>query len=123
MRPHIDHDVVEVIDEYMLGVGYRQYLWRGLHVEGLVEAGVAWGTNKLDGMDYTTPTLFGEVNLGYRFGLFGPGGSFHARGQTLGLYLAPQIGTIFSLGVADIGPRNGKPDWFVQGNLLVGVSF
>jgi hypothetical protein len=28
-----------------------------------------------------------------------------------------------SLGVADIGPRNGKPDVFFQANLLLGLSF
>jgi hypothetical protein len=28
-----------------------------------------------------------------------------------------------SLGVADIGPRHGKPDVFPQANLLAGVSF
>ncbi len=123
IRPHVPHDVVETIDEYMLGLGYRQYFWRGLHLEALIEAGVAWGTNKFDGKDYTTATLFGEVNIGYRFGFFEPGGDSYDGGQQLGFYIAPQFGTIFSLGVADIGPRDGKPDWFLQGNLLAGMSF
>jgi len=123
LRPDIAHDVVESISEYMVGIGYRQYLWRGLHAEGLIDGGVAWGKNRVDGMDYTTTSLFGEVNVGYRFGFFEPGGFFHHRGQSVGLFVAPQIGTIFSLGFADIGPRDGEPDWFVQGNLLVGVSF
>ncbi|MEZ4224774.1 MAG: hypothetical protein R3B13_27730 [Polyangiaceae bacterium] len=123
VRPHIPHDVVETIDEYMLGVGYRQYLWGGLHLEALVEGGVAWGRNKVDGRDYTTPTLFGEVNVGYRLGFSEPGGFGFEGHESLGFFVAPQLGTLFSLGVADIGPRDGKPDWFLQGNLLVGTSF
>jgi hypothetical protein len=107
----------------MLGVGYRQYLWRGFHLEALLEGGVAWGTNKVDGKDYVTPSLFGEVNAGYRFSFFEPGGFLYEGDDSLGFYIAPQFGLLFSLGVADIGPRNGHPDWFIQGNLLVGVSF
>lgn len=110
-RPHIRHDIVETIDEYMVGAGYRQYVWRGLHIESLIEAGVAWGTNRFDVRHYTTAALFGEVNVGYRLGV----------GESL--YVAPQFGAIASLGVADIGPRDGKPDWFLQGNLLVGAAF
>lgn len=123
VRPHIPHDIVDTIDEYMLGAGYRQYAWHGLHLEALLEAGVAWGTNKIDRRDYTTPTLFGEVNVGYRIGVSEPGGLAFEGRESVGFYVAPQFGTIFSLGVADIGPRDGKPDWFLQGNLLVGLSF
>lgn len=123
VRPHIVHDVVETMDEYMLGVGYRQYFWRGLHLEVLLEGGVAWGTNRFDHRAYTTPTLFLEVNGGYRFGFFEPGGFFFTGTEKVGFFVAPQLGTIIGLGVADIGPRNGKPDWFLQGNLLLGLSF
>jgi hypothetical protein len=117
IRPHIAHDIVETIDEYMLSVGYRQYLWRGFHVESQLNAGAAWGRNKFDGKDYTTPTLFAEVNTGYRFDVLdlGDGGSE--------LYIAPQFGTFFSLGISDIGPRNGKPDWFLTGALQTGATF
>ncbi|MEZ4361523.1 MAG: hypothetical protein R3B48_15155 [Kofleriaceae bacterium] len=116
LRPHIEHDVVETIDEYMLVAGYRQYLWRGLHAEVLLDGGLAWGKNKVDQRDYTTPTLFLDANVGYRVTLL-------ERGGPVGLYVAPQLGVIGSLGLADIGPRNGKPDWFLQGNLLVGARF
>ena len=33
LRPNVKHDVVEEIDEYLFTVGYRQYLWKGLHLE------------------------------------------------------------------------------------------
>lgn len=115
LRPHVEHDVVERIDEYMVVLGARQYLWRGLHVEALLDAGYAWGRNKLDGKDYRTPTLFLEASVGYRFELVEVGGA--------ALFVGPQLGVLGSLGVSDIGPRDGKPDWFLQGNLLVGAAF
>jgi len=123
IRPHVAHDVVEYIDEYMATVGLRFFAWRGLHAEALVDAGAAWGTNKLDGMDYRTPTLFGELNLGYRFAFFRPGGLAGAP-RSVGWFLTPQVGLLSSLGVGnDIGPRDGKPDWFLQAALLMGASF
>lgn len=115
IRPNIKHDVVEKINEYMAVVGYRQYLWRGLHVEGKSNMGYAWGTkNLVDGKDYNGATWFWEANAGYQF-------AFKGRGRA-GLYVIPQFGVISSI-VADIGPRNGKTDTFPQGNLLVGFQF
>lgn len=63
-----------------------------------------------------------EANVGYRFAFFERGGLIE-RYAPVGLFVAPQFGVLGSLGVADIGPRNGKPDWFLQGNLLVGATF
>jgi hypothetical protein len=123
IRPNVAHDILERINEYMLTAGYRQYLWRGLHVETLLNGGVAWGTNQFDGLDYTTASLFLDVNVGYRFSFFSPGGFFYTGDETVGFYVAVQGGVLLSLGVADIGPRDGKPDNFPQGMLLVGASF
>lgn len=123
LRPHIAHDVVEYIDEYMGTVGYRQYFWRGFHAESLIEAGAAWGKNKFDGLDYTTPVLFLSGNVGYRFGFFEPGGLAGDERSGVGFYVTPQFGVLGRLAGANIGPRNGKPDVFLQGNLLIGVSF
>jgi hypothetical protein len=112
IRPNVKHDVVEKINEYMFVLGYRQYLWKGLHLEAKSNMGYAWGTKNLeDGKDYETPTWFWESNIGYKFNL--------SKG---GLYVIPQFGTIGNL-VADIGPRGGKPDTFIQGNLLLGFKF
>ncbi|MBP8807916.1 MAG: hypothetical protein KBG48_32240 [Kofleriaceae bacterium] len=123
LRPGVEHDVVETIDEYMATLGVRYFLWRGLHAEALLDAGLAWGTNKVDQMAYRTATLFAEVNLGYRVGLFAPGGVAGAP-RAVGVYVAPQVGLLSSLGVGnDIGPRNGKPDYFLTAALLLGASF
>lgn len=123
LRPHVEHDVVETIDEYMVTLGARYFAWRGLHVEALVDVGVVWGTNRVDQMAYRTPTLFAELNLGYRLSLFAPGGLVGTPHE-VGIYVAPQVGLLSSLGVGnDIGPRNGKPDYFLTAALLVGASF
>jgi hypothetical protein len=115
MRPNVKHDVVEKINEYMAVVGYRQYLWKGLNLEGKSNMGYAWGTKNLfDGKDYHTPTWFWEANIGYKVDFL--------KKQKNNLYAIAQFGAIGNI-VADIGPRGGKPDTFLQGNLLVGIHF
>ena len=110
VRPHVDHDIVEKIDEYLLSLGYRQYLWRGLHLEAAVLAGWSWGTrNKINGMDYSSPSVLAEGLAGYRIDL-------------RWFYLAAQVGTLAGI-VTDIGPRGGKSDVFVEGKLLVGLTW
>lgn len=115
IRPNVTHDVVEKISEYLFIVGYRQYVWRGLHVEAKSNIGFARGTkNLIDGKDYNKLPWFGEANVGYRFSLAG-------QGRT-GLYVLPQVGVLSSIS-SDIGPRGGKSDTFPQGSLLIGFQF
>jgi hypothetical protein len=115
IRPNVEHDVVEKINEYMAMVGYRQFLWKGLHIEVKSNMGYAWGTkNLIDGKDYETPTWFWESNIGYKFNLI--------KRDKQNLYMILQAGGIGNL-VGDIGPRGGKPDNFLQAGLLLGVNF
>ena len=115
IRPNVKHDVVEKINEYMLALGYRQYLWKGLHVEVKSNMGYAWGTkNLIDGKDYETPTWFYEPNIGYKFEF--------AKKQKSNLYALAQFGVIGNI-VGDIGPRGGKTDVFPQGSLIIGINF
>jgi hypothetical protein len=116
-RPNISHDVVTRISEYMGSVGYRQFLTRGLHAEAQYYAGYVWGErNRIDRRNYSGFVHFAELNAGYRFSI--------GRGDARRLYLAPQVGYLQGLNrELIIGPRNGKADGFVQGKLLVGVSF
>jgi hypothetical protein len=125
IRPGIKHDVLNYINEYQASAGYRQYFWKGLHAEAGLDVGAAWGTNTFDGKRYKTATLFLNTNLGYRFGFFEPGGFFEdaKKPSSVGFYAMPQFGVLAGLGVADIGPRGGKPDVFLQGNLVLGLSF
>ena len=119
IRPNVKHDVVEKINEYMLVLGYRQYFWKGLHLEGKANVGYAWGTrNLIDGKDYETSTVFWESNLGYKFNV--------TNKTKTSVYLIPQFGILGNAkgnNTINIGPRGGKSDTFVQGSLVFGVNF
>lgn len=119
IRPNVKHDVVEKINEYMVVLGYRQYFWKGLHLEAKANVGYAWGTkNLIDGKDYETSTVFWESNLGYKFNVTNKAKS--------SLYLIPQFGVIGNAkgeNTVNIGPRGGKPDTFIQGSLIFGFNF
>ena len=119
LRPNVKHDVVEKINEYMLILGYRQYFWKGLHLEAKANVGYAWGTKNLfDGKDYETSTIFWETNLGYKI-------DFLKKSKS-NLYALAQFGVIGNAkgeNTVNIGPRNGKPDIFPQGNLIIGINF
>jgi hypothetical protein len=115
IRPNVKHDVVEKINEYMAVIGYRQYIWKNLHLEAKSNMGYAWGTKNLfDGKDYETPTWFWEANVGYKFNV--------VKKEKVNWYVIPQFGFIGNI-VGDIGPRGGKTDNFPQGNLLIGINF
>ncbi len=119
IRPNVKHDVVEKINEYMLILGYRQYFWKGLHLEAKANIGYAWGTkNLIDGKDYETSTLFWETNIGYKFNV-----TNNAKNN---IYLIPQFGVLGNAkgeNTVNIGPRGGKADTFIQGGLTIGVNF
>jgi hypothetical protein len=119
IRPNVKHDVVEKINEYMVILGYRQYLWKGLHLEAKANIGYAWGTkNLIDGKNYETSTIFWESNLGYKFNL--------TNKTKSSLYVIPQFGVIGNAkgeNTVNIGPRGGKPDTFIQGGLIFGINF
>lgn len=115
IRPNVKHDIVETIDEYLITVGYRQYLYKGFHVEAQLDGGYAWGNkNKIDGKDYNNFALLGEVNTGYTINL--------PTKKNANFYILPQLGGLHGLST-DIGPRGGKSDTFIQGKLLVGIRF
>ena len=115
IRPNVKHDVVEKINELLFALGYRQYFWKGLHAEAKSNIGYAWGTrNLIDGKDYAKFSWFWEANAGYKFDF--------AKKQNSNLYAIAQFGVISSIS-ADIGPRGGKSDTFIQGGLLLGFNF
>lgn len=115
LRPNVKHDVVEEIDEYLITFGYRQYLWKGFHIEAQTDWGYAWGTrNKIDGKDYNNFALLVEGHTGYRFHL--------SASKSKGLYLNPQVGIIHGL-ITDIGPRGGNSDTFLSAKINIGFKF
>ncbi len=115
IRPNVKHDIVEKISEYLFVLGYRQYLWKGMHIEAKSNIGYAWGTkNKIDGKDYNNFSWFWEANAGYKFDF--------AKKLHTNLYVIPQFGILSSIS-SNIGPRGGKSDTFIQGNVLFGFNF
>lgn len=99
----------------MLVLGYRRFLWKELHLEAKSNMGYAWGTrNRIDGKNYETPTWFWEANVGYKVKV--------TSKEKSSLYVIPQFGAIGKI-IGDIGPRGGKPDNFIQGNLIFGINF
>ncbi len=119
IRPNVKHDVVEKINEYMMIIGYRQYFWKGLHLEAKMNVGYAWGTrNLIDGKDYETSTAFYESNIGYKINL--------TNKTKRTLYIIPQFGVLGNAkgnNTVNIGPRGGKADVFIQGGLIIGINF
>jgi hypothetical protein len=115
IRPNVKHDIVEKINEYLLITGYRQYFWKGLHAEARSNLGYSWGKkNLIDGKDYNNLSWFWEANAGYKFDF--------ASKPNFNLYSILQFGIISSIS-SNIGPRGGKSDTFLQGNLLIGINF
>jgi hypothetical protein len=117
VRPNIEHDVVQRIEEYAISVGYRHYFWQGLHAEAQYFGGYVWGRkNLVDGKDYQGFVQLASATIGYRF-------TFGAS-PSLMFYVLPQVGVLGGLNPElIIGPRNGKPDVFLDGRLLVGIMF
>lgn len=114
VRPDVTHDVVETIDEYLVAVGYRQYVWRGLNAELLVHGGWARGeNNRIDGRDYEDVAVLAEANLGYAFSFW--------RDRAVGVVVVPQVGMIAGL-YTNIGPREDS-DFFITGRLNVGLTW
>jgi len=114
LRPRVAHNVVETLDEYLLNAGYRQYLWKGLHAEVMLQGGYAWGwNNALDGKDYQAPSILAAVHAGYRFAFL--------EDKAFGFYVLPQVGYLQGL-YTNIGPRL-TPDRFFSAKLILGASF
>lgn len=114
LRPNVEHDVVEEIDEYMFYAAYRHYFWKGLHLESGMNTGYYWGWNNLvDGKDYEGVGIYYEANVGYKLDF----------GENKRFFVNPQFGVMGTMGLSDIGPRQGKTDHFIQGNLLIGINF
>jgi hypothetical protein len=67
-RPGVYRDTEGTFTELGVGVGYRQYFWRGFHVEAAAYPSYAWLTdNVVTGESYETFTVTIEGYVGYRF--------------------------------------------------------
>jgi hypothetical protein len=121
-RLQTDDAVAQQVTELLLSVGYRQYFWRGLHAEAFVAGGWLAGTNRIDGKRYSGAGFALSATAGYRFGFFEPGGFFDQH-SGVGFYVTPQFGFLQVLTPDSLGPRGSVPSTYLQGALLVGLSF
>lgn len=63
-----DDENAEVFREFGLNIGYRQYFWRGAHLElALYPSWAIQEGNLVDGQDYSGFALTTELYGGYRF--------------------------------------------------------
>lgn len=141
MRPGIKHDVVEQITEYAGSIGYRHYFNSNWNIEAKYYLGYVWARNNLQNRrdyepvfyfadnlplqlaalqeirkDYKGTVQFAEALIGYRFLL--------SESEDRSIFMLPQFGVLHGLHNSDIiGPRNGKEETFIVGNLIVGMSF
>ncbi len=101
------------VQTYALLVGYRHFLWRGLHVE--LELWPAWGPwySSVTDRDHRGWELWAEPKIGYRFNL------------TRNLYLQPAPGVGFGIFRTNRPPRFDEdidsPIFVPQ--LMLGVRF
>ena len=113
-QPSRHSDTEGDFSEEFVNVFYRQYFWKGFHVE--IDNNVAYGrlTNwQNTGKNYESYAIFHDFLGGYRFELL--------KKQKVGLSIIPQAGGGFTSYVNSTWPRAEKPFWEV--NLLVGMRF
>lgn len=114
-RPWVADENAERISELGGALGYRQFVWRGAHVEAaLYPTWLRARGNFADGQDHQGFALTVEGYAGWRFDLL--------PRRPVGVYLIPQAG----LGVDAVqtaGPRSVGPSVFPVGNLHLGVTW
>jgi hypothetical protein len=116
-RPGTDQDEnADIFREVGLNLGYRQYIWKGWHVElAFYPSFATTEGNKVDGMDYQGLALTTEGYTGYQFRLGG-------KDRNRFWYLMPQAGIGWNP-YADLGPELESGGIFPTLNLQVGFAF
>lgn len=100
-------------EEFLL-LFYRQFFWKGLHIE--IDHNFAYGRLRNwqnSGVDYQSYAIFHDALLGYQFELL--------KKHKISLTITPQAGGGFTSYVNDTWPRAETPFWEVQ--LLAGMKF
>jgi hypothetical protein len=101
---------------YMASVGYRQYLWKGLHLESVINFGYGGNReNKLDGKDYEAFLVFNQNFIGYKFNVM--------NREKFNLFIIGQGGFGYVPVNTNQWPRSGDSSIYGLGDLKVGVNF
>ena len=114
LQPERTDPAGDHFSEEFVSVFYRQFFWKGFHVQ--LETDFAYGrlTNwKNTGVNYESYAIFHDFLGCYRFELL--------RKHKVSLTITPQAGGGFTSYVNNSWPRTELPFWEV--NLLVGMRF
>ena len=102
----------------MASIGVRQYVWRGLHFEEVINLGRGSIQNSLvNGSDYDAFVVFTQSFIGYRFDFF--------KSKRVGFYLIGQMGLGYVPVNTNQWPRVQEKNSSVYplGDLKLGISF
>lgn len=114
IQPERYNDNEGYFSEEFVNVFYRQYFWKGLHIQ--LETNFAYGRLKDHppaGTNHESYAIFHDFTAGYKFQLL--------RRKKIGLSIIPQAGGGFTSYVNSGWPVNERPYWLA--NLLVGIIF
>jgi len=116
IRPSVtDDENAEKFSEYGLGLGYRHYIWKGLHIEPTVYFSYAKEEeNKKDGKDYEGLAITTELYAGYKFDLLSR--------NMFDMYTIVQ-GGIGATPYQDLGPTTEDGDLIPVFTVLIGFNF
>ena len=116
IRPGTNNDpIASVFREFGLGLGYRQYLSKGFHVEFMLFPSYAMvEKNSIDGKDYKSFAMTTEFYTGYKLEL--------TKKWTNKLYIIPQAGIGYNV-YSRLGPETEANTPFPVLSLLIGLSF
>ncbi|WKN45648.1 hypothetical protein [Tunicatimonas pelagia] len=99
----------------MASLAYRQYYWRGLHTESVVNFGQgSVADNVVDGGEYSAFQLFVQHFAGYKFRFL--------NGAKINFYAIPQFG-IGYVPLDKEWPTTEDSGVFFLGDLKVGINF
>jgi hypothetical protein len=101
---------------YMASIAYRQYLWKGLHLESVVNFGYGSNReNKIDGQDYSAFLVFCQNFIGYKFNVM--------KREKFNLFIIGQGGFGYVPVNTNQWPRLEDTSVYGLGDLKIGVNF
>ena len=99
----------------MLSIAYRQYYWRGLHTETVINFGRgSVEDNVVDGQEYSAFQLFNQHFIGYKFQFL--------NGNKTNFFAITQFGFGYEP-LAKKWPTTENSGVFLLGDLKVGINF
>lgn len=101
---------------YMASLAYRQYLWKGLHFEEVVNLGYGRNRdNKIDRGNYSAFLIFSQSFLGYKFNLI--------RRDRFQCFVIGQGGFGYVPLNTNPWPRQDNTSLYGLGDLKIGINF